>query len=141
MLNDLRYAFRQLLKSPAFTIVSIALGIGANTTIFSVVNAVLISPLPYANADRIVVLYEAIPNFKDGSISYPNFLDWQRMNNSFSALAAYRPTGYNLSGEGEPKLSARRNRFRRDLEIVGIKPVLGRTFNEELTIAAAEHPL
>ena len=95
MFSDLRHAVRQLMKSPGFTIVAvltIALGIGANTAIFSVVNGVLINPLPYPQADRIVVLYEELPNFKDGSISYPNFLDWQRMNESFSALAAYRPT-------------------------------------------------
>ena len=76
MLNDLTYAFRQLFKSPAFTVVSIltiALGIGVTSTIFSVVNGVLLSPLPYANANRIVVLFEDIPNFKDGSISYRIF--------------------------------------------------------------------
>ena len=96
MLNDLQYAFRQLLKSPSFSIIAIltiAIGIGANTAIFSVVNGVLINPLPFPNADRLVVLYAELPDFKDGSISYPNFLDWQRMNESFSSIAAYRPTG------------------------------------------------
>ena len=80
MWNDVQYAFRQLVKSPAFTavaILTIALGMGANTAIISVVNGVLINPLPYPNSDRIVVLYQELPNFKDGSISYPNFLDWQ----------------------------------------------------------------
>ncbi len=134
MLNDLQYAIRQLLKSPAFTIVAtltIALGIGANTAIFSVVNGVLINPLPYPNADRILVLYEDLPNFKDGSISYPNFLDWQRMNNSFSALAAYRPAGYNLSGEGEPEHLHGEMISAGFFEILGVKPVIGRTFSND----------
>jgi len=96
MLNDIQYALRQLVKSPAFTVVAIltiALGIGANTAIFSVVNGVLINPLPYPNADRIVVLYERLPNFEDASISYPNFLDWQRIGRTgttFRARAACR---------------------------------------------------
>jgi predicted permease len=134
MLHDLQYAFRQLVKSPAFTIVAIltiALGIGANTAIFSVVNGVLINPLPYPNANRIVVLYEDLPNFKDGSISYPNFLDWQRMNESFSALAAYRPTGYNLSGEGVPEHLHGEMVSAGFFEILGVNPVVGRTFNKD----------
>ncbi|HEY1946795.1 MAG TPA: ABC transporter permease [Bryobacteraceae bacterium] len=134
MLHDLQYAFRQLVKSPAFTIVAIltiALGIGADTAIFSVVNGVLINPLPYPNADRLVVLYEELPNFKDGSISYPNFLDWQRMNGSFSALAAYRPSGYNLSGEGVPEHLHGEMVSAGFFEILGINPVVGRTFNKD----------
>jgi predicted permease len=134
MLNDLQYAFRQLVKSPAFTIVAvltIALGIGANTAIFSVVNGVLINPLPYPNANRIVVLYEDLPNFHDGSISYPNLLDWQRMNESFSALAAYRPTGYNLSGRDEPEHLHGEMISAGFFEILGVHPVIGRSFNKD----------
>ncbi|HWF46327.1 MAG TPA: ABC transporter permease [Bryobacteraceae bacterium] len=132
MLNDLQYAIRQLVKSPAFTVVAIltiALGIGANTAIFSVVNGVLINPLPYPNANRIVVLYEELPDFKDGSISYPNFLDCQRMNESFSALAAYRPTGYNLLGKDEPEHLHGEMISAGFFEILGVHPVIGRTFN------------
>jgi len=134
MLNDLQYAFRQLVKSPAFTIVAIltiAIGIGANTTIFSVVSGVLINPLPYPNANRIVVLYQELPNFKDGSISYPNFLDWQRMNESFSALAAYRPSGYNLSGKGDPEHLHGEMISAGFFEVLGVKPVIGRTFDND----------
>ena len=134
MLNDLQYAFRQLVKSPVFTIIAIltmALGIGANTAIFSVVNGVLIIPLPYPHSDRIIVLYEQLPDFKDGSISYPNFLDWQRMNNRFSALAAYRPTGYNLSGGGEPEHLHGEMISAGFFEILGVYPVAGRTFNKD----------
>ena len=134
MLNDLQYALRQLFKSPAFTIVSIltiALGIGANTAIFSVVNGVLLNPLPYPNAGRIVSMFEKIPNFDNGSISYPNFLDWQRMNRSFSAIAAYRPTAYNLSGEGEPEHLQGEMISAGFFEILGVNPILGRTFRTE----------
>ncbi len=134
MLKDLNYALRQLLKSPAFTVVSvltIAIGIGATTAIFSVVNGVLISPLPFPNANRIVVLYEEIPDFKDGSISYPNFLDWQRMNNSFSSLAAYRPTEYNLSAVGAPKHFHGEMISSGFFEIFDVRPIVGRTFNQQ----------
>lgn len=132
MLKDLKFAARQLLKSPLFTmlaIMTIALGIGANTAIFSVVNGVLINPLPYPNADGIAVLFQELPSFKDASISYPNFLDWQRMNQSFSALAAYRPTGYNLSGEAEPEHLHGEMVSAGFFEIFGVKPILGRTFS------------
>ncbi|MBV8864819.1 MAG: ABC transporter permease, partial [Acidobacteriaceae bacterium] len=134
MLNDLEYAIRQLLKSPTFTVIStltIALGIGANTAIFSVVNGVLLNPLPYPDANRIVSLFEEIPNFKKGSISYPNFLDWQRMNRSFSAIAAYRPTAYNLSSEGEPEHLQGEMVSAGFFEILGINPIIGRTFGKE----------
>ncbi len=134
MLNDLQYAGRQLLKSPSFSLVAvftIALGIGANTAIFSVVNGVLINPLPYPNAERLVVLFEELPDFKDGSISYPNFLDWQRMNKSFSTLAAYRPTGFNLSNQAKPEHVSGEMISAGFFETLGIKPVMGRTIQPE----------
>ncbi len=136
MLNDVQYALRQLVKSPAFTVVAIltiALGIGANTAIFSVVDGVLINPLPYPHAQRVVVLYERLPNFDDASISYPNFLDWQRMNESFSALAAYRPTGYNLTGTmgGTPEHLHGEMISAGFFEILGVDPMLGQTFRPE----------
>lgn len=132
MLNDIQNAFRQLLNSPAFSFVAIctiALGIGANTAIFSVVNGILLNPLPFPNASRLVVLYQKLPDFKDGSISYPNFLDWQRMNRSFTALAAYRPSEYNLSGTDEPEHLHGEMVSAGLFEILGVKPVVGRTFS------------
>ena len=105
LLHDLQYAGRQMMKSPGFAIVAIltlALGIGANTTIFSVVNGVLLNPLPYPESDRLVILFHNKPNFVKGSISYLNFLDWQRDNRSFDAMAAYRNAdGMTLTGAGE----------------------------------------
>ncbi|PYY01228.1 MAG: hypothetical protein DMG64_14960 [Acidobacteria bacterium] len=90
--QDLRYGARMLAKSPGFALIAIltlALGIGANTAIFSVVNGVLLNPLPYPHPEQIVSLFTEMPNFKNGSISYPNFEDWRRMNRSFSSIAAY----------------------------------------------------
>jgi predicted permease len=134
ILQDVQYAARMLLKSLSFAAIAIftlALGIGANTAIFSVVSGVLLNPLPYRNANQIVSMFEEIPNFKNGSISYPNFLDWQRMNRSFSAMAAYRSTGCNLSGKGEPEHLDGEMISAGFFEILGVNPIMGRTFRKE----------
>jgi len=135
VLDDLRYAIRQMANSPGFAIVAIltlTLGIGANTAIFSVVNAVLLNPLPYPQPDRIVILFRETPNFKTGSISYPNFDDWRRENQSFSSMAAYRGMGgATLSGGGEPESVMGEMVSAGFFEILGIRPVLGRTFTED----------
>lgn len=129
--QDLYYGLRILRKSPAFAAVAIltlAIGIGANTAIFSVVNGVLLNPLPYPHANRIVSLFDEVPNFKKGSISYPNFLDWQRMNRSFSAMAAYLSAGFNVLGEGEPEHLKGEMISAGFFEILGVQPLIGRTF-------------
>src|SRR5581483_8636555 len=93
LLQDLRYALRQLRKNPGFTAVAIltlALGIGANTAIFSIVNGVLLNPLPFPHADQLIALGENKANFENGSISYPNFREWQKENRSFSSVAVSR---------------------------------------------------
>ena len=108
MMNDLRFALRSLRKNPGFTAVAVltlALGIGANTAMFSVVYGVLLRPLPYPQPDRLVALYSRTAQFSHSSISYPNFLDWVRLNHSFSALAAYREDDFTLTGAGEPAVS------------------------------------
>ncbi len=133
-LQDLKYAGRQMMKSPGFTTVAIltlALGIGANTTIFSVVNGVLINPLPYPHSDRLVVLFHNKPNFTKGSISYPNFLDWQRDNRSFEAMAAYRQDNFKMTGAGEPENLKGEMVSANFFEILGVKPLLGRTFTTD----------
>ena len=116
-MQDLRYAFRQLIASPGFTAVAIltlALGIGACTAIFSVVNGVLLRPLDYPQPDRIVVMRETnLPQFPQFSVSPPNFLDWQKQTKSYSALAAYSGDQINLTGEGEPQRLVGRESNRR----------------------------
>src|SRR6185503_12861770 len=102
--QDIRYGARMLLKNPGVTtivILALALGIGANTAIFSVVNAVLLRPLPYYESDRLVFLNEKSPVLDDMSISYPNFLDWRDHNQSFEKIGVYNRASYNLTGVGE----------------------------------------
>src|SRR5436189_1737429 len=103
--QDLRFAVRMLRKSPGFAAVAVltlALGIGANTAIFSLVNGVLLRPLPYPDSDRIVWLSERTPNFPSISIAYPNFVDWQTQQAVFDRLGLYKPASINLTGEGDP---------------------------------------
>ena len=134
LMQDIRYALRQLRKSPGFatvTVVTLALGIGANTAIFSVVNGVLLNPLPFHNASRLVSMFEATPNFFKGSISYPNFLDWQRDNRSFEAMAAYRHTDGSITGVEQPENVQAERVSANFFPILGVKPILGRNFTSE----------
>jgi predicted permease len=104
LLQDLKYAVRMLAKNRSFTIVAVltlALGIGANTALFSVANGVLLNPLPFPAPNQLVALYEKRVSFARASISYPNFLDWQRDNRSFAAMAAFRQDDFNLTGVSE----------------------------------------
>ncbi len=127
--NDVRYGARMLLRSAGFTIIAIAtlaLGIGANTALFSLVNGVLLEPLRFPQADQLVTLYENKTHFEYGSISYPNFLDWQRDNRTLQSIAAFRPDDFSLTGLGEPErvtgIMVSANFF----PTVGVSPVLGR---------------
>src|SRR5688572_19764650 len=110
LLRDLRYAVRMLAKRPGFTVVAVlalALGIGANTAIFSVVNAVLLRPLPYREPDQIVKVWEVFPNLKlradKASVAPANFIDWANQNQVFEQIAAYGigHAGFNLTDGGE----------------------------------------
>jgi len=132
--QDVRYALRQLRKSPSFTTVTVltlALGIGANTAIFSVVNGVLLNPLPFPSANRIVSMFQENPNFFKGSISYPNFLDWQRDNRSFEAMAAYRSTDGSITGTGQAEYAHAQRISATFFPILGVKPILGRNFTAD----------
>jgi predicted permease len=134
LLQDLGFALRMLRKSPGFAVIAIltlAIGIGANTALFSVVNGVLLNPLPYAQPDRLVALYTHAYQFDKASISYPNFLDWSRENHSFSSLASFRGETFTMTGMGEPE------RLRADMvsatffPLLGVNPILGRNFDEK----------
>jgi len=131
LVQDVRYAFRMLRKSAGFTAVAVltlALGIGANTSLFSVVNGVLLNPLPFPHAERLVTLHESKPNFESGSISYPNFLDWQKDNHTFSSMAIFRGYEFTFSGKGQAE-QVEGELVSSDLfPMIGVKPRLGRGF-------------
>jgi predicted permease len=129
--QDLRYGLRMLTKSPGFAAVAIltlALGIGANTAIFSIVNGVLLNPLPYPHPQELTVLFEHTTNFEKSSISYPNFLDWQRTNSTFASMAAYRHEDFNITGSGEPERMRGGMVSAEFFPTLGVKPLLGRLF-------------
>jgi putative ABC transport system permease protein len=131
LFQDLRYALRQLRKSPGFAfvaVVTLALGIGANTVIFSVVNGVLLSALPFSDPDRLVTLHENKPNFEGGSLSYPNFRDWQKDNHTFSSMAIARNYAFSLTGVGEAEQVNAEFISSDFFPILGVNAVAGRTF-------------
>ena len=141
-MNDLRYAIRMLIKSPAFSIIAVvalALGIGANTAIFSVLDAVLMRPLPYPDSDRLVLLREKMPIFDTGSVSYPNFLDWRAAQRRFTDLALFRHDSVNLSSRGEETPPARVDSVTRagTCSRSWLKPLLGRDFIEKEDVPGA----
>jgi predicted permease len=131
LLQDLRCAVRQFLKAPGLTLVvvgTIAIGIGANTALFSVVNGVLLNPLPYPQPERLVALRESKPNFDWGSISYPNFRDWRKDNRTFSEMAVFRGYAFSLTGIGEAVQVSGEFVSTDFFPICGVKPFLGRIF-------------
>src|ERR1700729_2545624 len=128
LLQDLKFAARMLAKFPAFTAVAIltlALAIGANTALFSVVNGVLLNPLPYPDPEQLVTLHESKPNFNTGSISYPNFLDWQRTNRTLSSMAISRGSSFSLTNLGEAEQVQAQLITSDFFSILGVNPVLG----------------
>ncbi|HYR23322.1 MAG TPA: ABC transporter permease [Chthoniobacterales bacterium] len=135
-MNNFRLALRQLIKNPGFAAVAIltlALGIGANTAIFSIVNAVLLRPLPYPNADRIMVLSESSGPGQDFSVALPDYFDWQRDNKVFEHLACTHKESRNLSGipGREPERISCASVTRNFFNIIGLPPKIGRTFSED----------
>ena len=142
LIDDLRYAIRMLRKNRDFTAVALltlALGIGANTTVFSIVNGVILNSLPFPDANKLVVLFESKPNFTEGSISYPNFLDWKRDNRSFTSIAAYRPDSFSLTGTGESEQVNGKMLSADFFSILGVNPSMGRMFTEEEDQLGAGH--
>ena len=138
--QDVRYGLRVLSKSSGFAAVAIltlALGIGANTALFSVVNGVLLNPLPFPNPDELLAVYSKTSSFGQSSISYPNFLDWRKDNTSFSSLGAFRSESYNLTGIGEPERLNCQMVSAEFLPALGIPLPLGRNFRPEEDQAGA----
>jgi predicted permease len=134
LFQDLRYAVRMLAKSPVFTaiaILTLALGIGGNTAIFSVVNAVLLRPLPYQNPEQLVILSEKSPQFDEMSVGYLNYEDWRARNHSFAEMAAFRHESFNLSGSGTAEHVQARQASAGFLTLLGVHPLLGRDFLPE----------
>jgi putative ABC transport system permease protein len=134
LLQDLRYACRMLVRNPGFTavvVLTLALGIGANTAIFSVVNAVLLQPLPYPESDRLVTIREFKPSFGTMSVAWLNYVDWTDQNTTFEAIAAYQPGGSNLSGNLDPVWVETANVTANLFSVLGVQPLLGRTFLPE----------
>ncbi|MBI1762104.1 MAG: ABC transporter permease [Acidobacteria bacterium] len=134
--KDVRFAVRSLLKRPGFTLLvllTLALGIGANTAIFSVVNAVLLAPLPYRQPEQLVVL--AAKNDKKGvtqqPVSYPNVKDWKEQNQVFAQLAGVRGESFSLTDRAEPERVAGLRVSVNILSLLGVQPVLGRDFSPE----------
>jgi len=129
--QDVRYAMRMLGKHPGFTavvVLTLALGIGANAALFSVVNGVLLNPLPFPQPEQLVALNQRKPNVAAGSISYPNFLDWQKENQTFSAMAISRESSFALVGTGEAERVRGRRCSVNLFSVLGVKPALGRDF-------------
>jgi putative ABC transport system permease protein len=145
-MSDLRFAIRQLFKNPGFAFIAVlvlALGIGANTTILSVVNAVLLRPLPYPHSEQLVLLRERLlgpSGFESGSVSYLNYLDWRTAQKSFTDLALARTEGVSLStSDGtSPPEAARAGRITANfLSILQVPPLIGRDFNENDDVPGA----
>jgi predicted permease len=131
---DLRYAVRLLIQSPAFTaiaVLTLALGIGANTALFSVVNGVLLNPLAYPHSNQLVAIYGRIAGVDSAPIEYPNFQDWQRDSHSFASMAAYRNEDYNFIGNGEGERLSGYMISADFFNTLGVMPVLGRTFRND----------
>jgi predicted permease len=129
--QDLRYGFRTLRKNPGFTAVAmlaLALGIGANTAIFSVVNGVLLRPLAFPDPGRLVRIFETMAEFSEASVSYPNYLDWRRENRSFTDMGAYRGDDFNLTGAGEPEHLSGGYISASLFPVLGVTPAFGRNF-------------
>jgi predicted permease len=132
--QDLRFALRTMRKNAALTttvIATLALGIGVNTALFSVVNAVLLRPLAYAQPDRLITLFETTAQLPKASAAYPNYLDWRRLNSTCEDLAALRWIDFSLTGSGDPERLHGRMVSASAFSILGIAPLIGRTFTAD----------
>ena len=140
LFHDVRYALRRLRATPGFTfiaVVTLALGIGANTAIFTVIDAVLLRPLPYRDPAKLVLLSEHTPRFPLLSVSYQNLVDWREQSHSFTAMGAVRNLGMTLTGAGEPERLTGQMVNANIFELLGVQAIRGRTFTAEEDRAGA----
>ncbi|HEY0346887.1 MAG TPA: ABC transporter permease [Pyrinomonadaceae bacterium] len=131
MFQDLRLGIRTLAKAPGFTavvVLTLALGIGANIALFSIVNGVLLNPLPFPQPDQLVTLDQSKPNFENGALTYPNFRDLQKENRTFASMALSRGFTFSLIGAGEAERVSARLVTADFFTVFDVKPALGRTF-------------
>jgi len=136
LIKDIRYGIRGLLKRPGFTVIALitlALGIGANTAIFSVVNAVLLRPLPFQNPEQLVIVWEdaTFVGFPHNTPAPANYVDWKTQNQSFADMAASHETSFNLTGDGEPERVTSYAVTGNFFPLLGVQPLLGRSFVAE----------
>jgi predicted permease len=132
--QDLRYAIRMFLKSPGFAaiaVLTLALGIGANTALFSVVSGVLLNPLPYPHSEQLVAVSANTPGFNHAPVAYLNVLDWQRNAQTFSSMATYRNQDYNFTGTSEAERLSGYMISSGFFSTLGVQPILGRTFRSD----------
>lgn len=139
LLKDIRYGLRSLLKHPGFTciaVLTLALGIGANTAIFSVVNAVLLRELPFREPDRLVMVWEdaSFAGFPRNTPAPANYADWKAQNQVFEDMATFDDRSFNLTGDGEPEKVQAYGVTANFFGLLGIKPVLGRAILPELEL-------
>ena len=140
--RDLRYAVRTLAKTPGFTaiaLLTLALGIGANTAIFSVVHSVLLAPLPYQQPDQLVIVWEKIPPGRSISPSYPDVQDWKRDSHSFQGITALTTRSFDLTGPGAPAHVEGWMISAAFFKTVGITPVVGREFSPDEDQSGGAH--
>ncbi|HKW74416.1 MAG TPA: ABC transporter permease [Terriglobales bacterium] len=132
--QDLRFGFRSLVKSPGFAfmaVLTLAIGIGANTAIFTVLNAVLLRPLPFHDPGRVMIVSENSPQFNDMSVAYPNYVDWRAQNSSFAQMALFRGDDYTLTDQRGPEHIDGREVSAGFFSLLGVAPILGRDFRPE----------
>jgi putative ABC transport system permease protein len=144
LLQDLRYAVRTLVERPGFTVVAaltIALGVGGTTAMFGIVDAVLLRSLPYADPDRLVMVWTRTPGVPQAAASWPEFVDWREQNHSFADMAVWRGQSVNLTGGAEPERVIGAFVSDRFFPLLGARPALGRTFTAEETDPATAKPV
>ena len=143
LLQDVRFGLRMLRKNPGFTAVAVltlALGIGANTAIFSVINSVLLEPLPFKNPAQLVSLRETESAPGDFPLDGADYLDWQAQNKTFSSMSLIgNPQGFNASGAGEPEVVSVRETQANFFDTLGVEPLIGRGFAKGEDVAGKHH--